>query len=166
MAPLVRRTWAPRGTTPILLQRGRSHCKVSAIAAIVVSPHARRVNLYFRFHSNTSIYARLVKAFLQQLSNQIPKRFIIVWDRLNTHRARIVAQWISSQKHVSQNFFPPYAPELNPVEYVWGNVKTNPMANLPETEIDDLAHSAYHFTRKLQFNQPALKSFLKHSSLF
>lgn len=166
MAPLVRRTWAPRGNTPVLLQRGRSHRKVSAIAAIVVSPHARRVYLFFRCHANTAINSYLVKAFLKQLSNQIPKRFIIVWDRLNTHRARIVAQWISSEKHVSQCYFPPYAPELNPVEYVWGNVKTNPMANLPSTEIDDLAHSVYHFTRKLQFNQLLLKSFLKHSSLF
>jgi transposase len=166
MSPLVRRTWAPAGKTPILLQRGRSHRKVSAIAAIVVSPNAQRVNLYFRLHINTSIYATLVKAFLRQLSNQIPDKFIIVWDRLNTHRARIVAQWISSKKHVSQNFFPPYVPELNPVEYVWGNVKTNPMANLPKTDVDDLAHSAYHFTRKLQFRQALLKSFLKHSSLF
>jgi hypothetical protein len=29
MAPLVRRTWAPRGQTPILLQRTRSRDKVS-----------------------------------------------------------------------------------------------------------------------------------------
>jgi len=166
MSPLVRRTWAPRGKTPILLQRGRSHRKVSAIAAIVVSPYARCANLYFRCHVTTSICSHLVIAFLKQLSVQIPKRFIIVWDRLNTHRAYIVNQWISSKKHVSQHFLPPYAPELNPVEYVWGNVKTNPMANLPRTEIDDLAYSAYHFTRKLQFNKPLLKSFLKHSSLF
>lgn len=166
MSPLVRRTWAPTGHTPIFLQRGRSHLKVSVIAAIVVSPYARRANLYFRCHINTSIYAHLVKAFLRQLSNQIPKRFIVVWDRLNTHRARIVAQWMSLKNGVSQNFFPPYAPELNPVEYVWGNVKNNPLANLPETDVDDLAHSAYHFTRKLQFKQSLLKSFLKHSSLF
>jgi hypothetical protein len=166
MSPLVRRTWAPTGRTPILLQRGRSHKKVSAIAAIVVSPHARKVNLYFRLHKNTSIYAHLVKAFLWQLSQQISERFIIVWDRLNTHRARIVIAWIASRKHVSQAFFPPYAPELNPVEYVWGNVKTNPMANLPETDVKDLAYTAYRFTRKLQCNQQVLKSFLKHSSLF
>lgn len=166
MSPLVRRTWAPTGKTPILLQRGRSHGKVSAIAAIVVSPRARRVQLYFRFHVNTSIYATLVNAFLWQLSHQISKRFIIVWDRLNTHRAKIVAQWISSKPSVSQEYFPPYAPELNPVEYVWGNVKNNPLANLPETDVDDLAYSAYRFTRKLQFKQSLLKSFLKHSSLF
>jgi transposase len=166
MSPLVRRTWAPTGKTPVLLQRGRSHKKVSAIAAIVVSPHARKANLYFRLHINTSIYAHLVTAFLRQLSSQISEKFIIVWDRLNTHRARKVSQWIVSRKHVSQVYFPPYAPELNPVEYVWGNVKTNPLANLPETDVEDLAYTAYRFTRKLQFNHTILKSFLKHSSLF
>lgn len=166
MAPLVRRTWAPKGKTPVLYQKGRSHRKVSAIAAMVVSPHARQVKLFFRFHCNTSIYAYLVNAFLYQLSNQISKRFIIVWDRLNTHRARCVARWIAKRKYVSQYYFPPYAPELNPVEYVWGNTKTNPLANLPKTDVDDLAFAAYQFTRKLQSKHSLLKSFLTCSSLF
>src|SRR3989442_37037 len=46
MAPLVRRTWAPRGQTPILLQRTRSHDKVSVTAVLTVSPRRRRVSLY------------------------------------------------------------------------------------------------------------------------
>ena len=38
MGPLRRRTWAPRGHTPQLLQRGRSRRKVSVIGALVISP--------------------------------------------------------------------------------------------------------------------------------
>jgi hypothetical protein len=45
MAPLVRRTWAPRGQTPILLRRTRSRDKVSMIATVTVSPRHRRVGL-------------------------------------------------------------------------------------------------------------------------
>jgi hypothetical protein len=33
MGPLVRRSWAPRGHTPVLLQRGRNRINVSVIAA-------------------------------------------------------------------------------------------------------------------------------------
>ena len=47
MAPLVRRTWAPRGHTPVLMQRGRSRRKVSVIGALVISPRRRRVRAYF-----------------------------------------------------------------------------------------------------------------------
>jgi hypothetical protein len=34
MAPYVRRSWAPKGATPVLYQCGRSHQKVSDQAAL------------------------------------------------------------------------------------------------------------------------------------
>jgi len=43
MAPLIRRTWAPRGQTPILVVNKRSHEKVSGIGALVVPPRRRRI---------------------------------------------------------------------------------------------------------------------------
>jgi hypothetical protein len=48
MSPLVRRSWAPRGVTPILCQRTRRREKVSAIAALCVAPTRGRIHLYFR----------------------------------------------------------------------------------------------------------------------
>ena len=47
MHPLVRRSWAPRGQTPILHQKTRSYSKVSAIAAVTVAPQNARVGLTF-----------------------------------------------------------------------------------------------------------------------
>ncbi|EQD76123.1 Transposase, partial [mine drainage metagenome] len=47
MAPLVRRTWAPRGVTPVLPQRGRSRRQVSVIAALSISPRRHRVRSSF-----------------------------------------------------------------------------------------------------------------------
>jgi transposase len=35
-------------------------------------------------------------------------------------------------------FPPPYAPELNAIEYAWGYLKTNPLANLWPHDTDDL----------------------------
>ena len=55
MAPLVRRTWAPRGMTPILAQRTRSRQKVSAIAALTLAPRRRRVGLYFSLYPDANI---------------------------------------------------------------------------------------------------------------
>ena len=48
MSPLVRRSWAPRGVTPILYQRTRRREKVSAIAALCVAPTRDLIHLYFR----------------------------------------------------------------------------------------------------------------------
>jgi transposase len=166
MAPLVRRTWAPRGQTPILLQRGRSHQKVSAIAALVVSPRRHHVRLFFRLHPHVAIKAPLIRDFLCQLSRHLSGRAIIIWDRLNTHRARVVTHYLVSKPRLAVEYFPPYAPELNPVEYVWGYLKTNPLANRPELDIDALLASTRHHTRCLQHKPRLLRSFLYSSSLF
>ena len=166
MAPLVRRTWAPRGHTPILLQRARAHQKVSAIAALVVSPRRHRVRLFFRLHPHVAIKAPLIRDFLCQLSRHLPGRAIIIWDRLNTHRARVVTRYLASKPRLALEYLPPYAPELNPVEYVWGYLKGNPLANRPELDIDALIASTRHHTRCLQHKPRLLRSFLYSSSLF
>jgi transposase len=46
--PLLRRTWARKGRTPILRRFGRHRDKVSVVAAISVAAGRRRVGLYFQ----------------------------------------------------------------------------------------------------------------------
>jgi len=54
-APYVRRTWAPKGSTPVLDQCGRSHQKVSAIAALCVPAERNSVRCHFRLHPGANI---------------------------------------------------------------------------------------------------------------
>jgi len=63
-------------------------------------------------------------------------------------------------------FLPAYAPELNPTEYVWCYMKTNPMANEARYELDDLSQSARRHGKMLQRRESLLRSFLKHTPLF
>jgi len=72
-----------------MLQRGWSHEKVSAIAALVVSPRRDNVRLFFRLHPDENIKTPLIDSFLRQMSRQLGKKsFLVVWDRLNAHRAK------------------------------------------------------------------------------
>jgi transposase len=166
MAPLVRRSWSPRGQTPILYQRTRSYQKVSMLATLCVAPARNRVSLYFRLHPNENIRAPLVADFLRQLRTQLAAPVILIWDRLPSHRARCVQNWLQQQTGLDAEFLPPYAPELNPVEYLWSYLKTNPLANLAVTELDPLTRPARRHTRRIQYNQQLLRSFLAHSPLF
>lgn len=166
MAPLVRRTWAPRGTTPIMLQRGRSHEKVSAIAALVVSPGRDNVRLFFRLHPDINIKTPLILSFLRQLSRHLGKKpFLVVWDRLNVHRAKATTAFLKTNAAGSA-LLPPYAPELNPVEYLWSYLKVNPMANDPHMDTGSIAGAARRHGKALQRREELLHSFLKHSPLF
>ncbi len=166
LGPLVRRTWSPRGRTPVLYQRGRHHKKVSAIAALAVSPERDRVRLYFRLHSNADIQAAHVICFLRNLDRELHDPWILIWDRLNAHRANLTTRWVAATRSLRTVFLPPYAPELNPVEYVWQYLKMNPLANLALAETEQLARVTYGYACSLQRKQALLRSFIRPSPLF
>ena len=165
MAPLVRRGWAPRGKTPIVRQRTRPHRKVSVIGALCVAPERDRVRLHFRLHRDANVNARRTAAFLAQLDRQLGAPFVVVWDNLQAHRAIVVRDFLATHPHVRRVFLPPYAPELNPIEYLWGHLKTNPLANLAMPDVDELADVARSHARSLQHRSDLLKSFVRHSPL-
>ena len=60
MAPLVRRTWNPRGETPSLRHCGGKRRKVSAIGALCVAPDRSDVRLCFRLHPNANVNSERV----------------------------------------------------------------------------------------------------------
>lgn len=164
MAPLVRRSWAPRGQTPILYQRTRSHRKVSVIAALCITPKRDRIHLYFRLHSDANINALRVSDFLTTLKSQLKRRMVLVWDRFLPHRAKAV-QSVILKRHIHSYFLPPYAPELNPVEHVWGYLKINSMANLTAVDVEALKETTRSHGRSIQRKQNLLRSFVKHAPL-
>lgn len=166
MAPLVRRSWAPCGKTPVLTQRTRSHRKVSAIAALCVSPQRDRLALYFRLHPDRNIQCPQVLEFLKLLLCQLGGPLIVIWDRLQAHRAKLVQSFVAQTRPLRAVFLPPYAPELNPVEYLWAHLKMNPLANFGPMEVESLAVATRRSTRVVQHDQDLLRSFLKHSPLF
>jgi hypothetical protein len=165
MAPLVRRTWAPRGQTPILLQRTRSRDKVSVTAVLTVSPRRRRVGLYAALLVNANVNAERLVEFLRALARHLRGPLVLVWDRLNVHRARLVRDFLRRHPRVHTEFLPPYAPELNPVEGVWGYLKRNPLANHAADNAGDLARTALGHTRHVARRPALLRSFIRASGL-
>ncbi len=167
MAPLVRRTWAPQGCTPLLLQRTQSHKKVSAIAALCVSPKRNLVRLYFRLHPDINANGELVLQFLKHLTKQLKfSPFFLIWDHFLAHRAKKVQSYIENSKALCAEYLPPYAPELNPVEKVWGYLKMNPLANDALVDIRNLANATRRHGKSIQHRNILLRSFLKHTPLF
>ena len=166
MAPNVRRSWAPRGQTPILRQRTRSHKKVSVISVLCVNPERDEVQLFFRLHPDANINTSMVIKFLRYLSRELKDPIVMIWDRLQTHRSKEMSLFLAEATNIHTELLPPYAPELNPVEYVWGYLKNNPLANFAAYEVDALADFTRHNGRSIQNRRSLLRSFIKHSPLF
>lgn len=166
LAPLVRRSWAPRGLTPIFYQRGRSREKVSIIAALSISPRRRKVGLYFSLQPDANVTTSWLIGFLQQLHRQLRHPIILIWDRLPGHRARSVQDFLNDRSYIQAELLPSYAPELNPVEILWAYLKQNRLANLAPHNSETLARIAARKTRRLSRRQDLLRSFLRATPLF
>jgi transposase len=165
MAPLVRRTWAPRGCTPIFKQKTRAHDKVTIVGALSVSPARHRVGLYFSLRCDENLNRAWLLDFLKDLKRHIRGRIILVWDRLAVHRAVSVRDFIVKSRRIGAELLPPYAPELNPVEGLWSHLKLNPLANwAPETS-GELFLEAIAQVEKVQRRQDLLRSFIRRTPL-
>jgi len=136
------------------------------MAALCVSPQRDQVRLYFRLYPGGNIDSPRVIAFLKDLDRELETNWCLLWDRLNAHRAKTTTTWLATTPQLRSFFFPSYAPELNPVEYLWSWSKMNPLANRAIHEVDQLAAVARNSTRSLQQREDLLRSFIQHSPLF
>ncbi|MDH3486401.1 MAG: IS630 family transposase [Myxococcales bacterium] len=164
-SPLVRRSWAPRGSTPVLVQRLNSRQKASAVGALAISPRQRKVRLLISYRLHQNFNTEWAVGFLRDLRRHLGSRLILVWDNLNVHRSLRVRALIDGWRHARLEFLPPYAPELNPLEYVWGYLKLNPLANLAPDQIDELVPVLDDSIARLQTQQQLLRSFIRASPL-
>jgi DDE superfamily endonuclease len=136
--PLVRRTWAERGRTPVLDGWGRHRDKVSAIGAMTVSPVARRLGFYFATHPQEFFNAERVVEFLRNLLRHLRGKVIVVWDGGSNHKGPLVRAFLRRNRRVRLERLPAYAPDLNPVEAVWAWLKHGRLANFVPADVDDL----------------------------
>lgn len=162
LIPSVRRTWAPRGKTPLTVHRF-SHARISAISAISVSPVRKRLSLYYRL-SSENIRTPDVESFLRQLLRQIPGHLIVVWDNSVTHRGKLVRELEQKRERLHIEYLPAYAPELNPDEGVWSQLK----GLLANGRPDDVAELEDHLLCRLadiRSSQSKLRACIHKSEL-
>src|SRR5437867_4429445 len=134
--PVVRRTWAPRGHPPVLTHTGANWTRLSIAAALAFRWDGRRQRCYFQTRPGSYNDLALI-AFLRALKRHFPGRHIIlVWDGLGGHTSRVMRRYLGrARTWLTVERLPGYAPELNPVEQIWGNIKGRELANLCPADI-------------------------------
>jgi len=165
LTPLVRRTLAPRGITPILPVANRRD-RISAISAITLSPRRYLPGLYFELlPDNTNATAAHVVAFLKELQKSLP-RFTVLWDQGKIHgRSRLVKAFLADHPEVVAEDFPPYAPQENPDELVWGHTKYGKLANFAPADAGELRERVFAELQWLKNHPYFLYSFIDHTRL-
>ena len=140
MAPLVRRSLAPAGQTPVLKQRASHRDRVSLTAALSISPVRQRLGLRFRTFERTYINNERAADFLRSLLRDLRGRVMVIWDRGNMHRGDPIRALLARFPRLELYWLPPYAPELNPVEHLWNHLKYGRFPNYapPDTNVLNL----------------------------
>jgi transposase len=162
LIPNVRRTWAPRGQTPIVKHRYR-HDRISAISAVTVSFKRQHVGLYLHFHRD-NISQVEVAVFLRYLLQQIRGHIVVLWDGGSIHNGEHIREFLRRHPRLHVESFPPYTPELNPDERVWNHCKSA-LANGRPDNVDELLGVLTRVTRKARTRPSLLRSFVTGSDL-
>jgi transposase len=166
MSPVVRRTYAPRGRTPILEAYYRKG-KVSSISAVTVSPERRRCGLSFRLlPDNTNAKGKDTVSFLAGLRRRLQGPMTILWDRSNIHqRSALVKKYLAKHPEIVTEEFPGYAPDANPDEGVWGWTKYHQLANFAPEDLKELRSGLENELSGLSRRGDLLASFIRHAKI-
>jgi transposase len=132
------RTYSPAGLRPIAPE-WQTHDHLSVMGA--VTP-AGQVYTLVRQRPLTGLDTI---AFLEHLGREIGGPALVVWDRSPIHRRAEVGAFVAAvgADGLAVEFLPAYAPDLNPVEWVWGHLKRVEMRNLVCLDLEGL-HEEFH----------------------
>jgi transposase len=165
MTPTTRRTFAPRGSTPVN-KIFDPHGRVSVSGAIVISPKRTRVNLYYyMLADNVNFRGSSVVDFLKHLRSQVHGPITIIWDQIIIHSSDVVLEYLQTVPDIVTEPFPPYAPELNPVDRAWFYLKYNRFPNYAPPTIAKLRRTVESEIGRLQEHPNLLRSFIRQSEV-
>jgi hypothetical protein len=165
LIPPVRRTWSPRGHTPILRHRF-GWKKASMAAALGYRPDASAARLCFHLQQPSYNTDSLIAVLDQLASFYAGQQVVLIWDGLSAHWSHKMRAYLDSQRDwLCAERLPAYAPELNAVEYLWANLKDLELANLPTTTLAEVADATEHGIQRVCDSDSLVVGFLAHTGL-
>lgn len=163
--PPVRRTWAPKGQTPVLIH-AFNWKKMSICAALGFRWDGRRSRLFFQTRDGSYNTPSLIQ-FLKDLKRELRgRKAVLVWDGLPAHKSAEMKAYLQQQGDwLVVERLPGYAPDLNPVETLWGNIKGQELANRCASDLKEVHQAVRKGMKRVRRSRRLPHSFLKHAGL-
>lgn len=160
LLPGVVRTYAPKGLTPIVKEwQTRDHLSVMA----GLTPQGKIYSLV----RQESLNGLHTVVFLTHLGCVAGQRLLLIWDGSPIHRRTEVKEFLAegATRRIHVEALPPYAPDLNPVEWMWNHLKEVEMRNLACLDLEQL-HMELHLALGRTRQRPGLlRSFFAGAGL-
>lgn len=166
MAPLVRRSWAPAGRPPVLLQKGRHREKVSVAAALWLDPRRGRLRLFTRTAVNGYFNNERVARFVEALAGEAGGPLVVVWDGGTMHKGDPIRELVAGCDHrLVLEQLPAYGSELMPVEQLWTWLKYDRLPNFAPRDASHLDGAVRTELTAIECDQVRLQNFVHASRL-
>ena len=92
---------------------------------------------------------------------------LIIWDGARPHRSQLVREYVdSTEGDIVIERLPAYAPELNPVEYLWAWLKRHALANFGPDTLDQLHQGARSKLKSAQRRSSIIAACWSEANLF
>jgi len=135
-------------------------------AALAYRWDGARSRLYFQTREGTYNEHSLIE-FVRGLRQHFRgEQVILLWDGLPSHRSRLMTEYRAGQRHwLEVRRMPAYAPELNPDEALWANLKGRELANRCDRAVRTLAFVARLGVDRVRSDRSLPFSFLRRAGL-
>jgi transposase len=153
------RGYAPRGQTPIVKTQAKRF-RTNLISAV-----NNQGKLRFMIYQET-MTAKVLIRFMKRLIKDAGRKVFLILDNLRVHHANIVKAWLEKNKDLIEVYYlPAYTPEMNPDEYLNGDLKQGIRASSPARTQKQLEKKILKHMRKLQALPKRVKSYFLHPAI-
>ncbi len=124
-------TWAPCGQTPVVRTSLNHHKRLNLFGAILVPYRKKCLRLATRSYAVTLSGIQVVE-FLKQILRSVSGEIVLLWDNHPIHLRKLVYEFIKQEPRLHVEWFPICAPELNPAEFIWTQLKEHTASTAPQ----------------------------------
>ena len=153
------RTWGAKGKTPEVRTSGQRQ-QVNAISAV-----NELGALWFEVYTgkpNAQAFVDFLERFLRYRRRPV----YLVVDGHPSHKAKLVAKFVAAcEGRLELHFLPPYAPDLNPDEFVWGHLRRHGTSKTPLRQNESLRVRVEQDLAHIQANKHIVRSFFQAPSV-
>lgn len=154
--PPLGRTYGLKGEKAVVKTSGQRQ-NINAISAVNAK------GAFWAMTYDGKLNAESFALFLGNFMKRRRRPVFLIVDGHPAHRAKIVQKYIASLKgRLELHFLPPYAPDLNPDEFVWNHMKKNGVSKKPLKRNESLRRRVEQDLCDLHAN-PALIRSLFHA---
>jgi transposase len=155
----LQRTWGEKGKTPIIKTSGQRQ-SINAISAL-----SNKGGFWYHVYTGKFNADKCVDCFKRFIRNR-KSRVILIMDGHPVHKSKKVMKYIESlEGKIEIVLLPPYAPDLNPDELVWNQMRNIGTSKKPLKKGESLMNRAIVDLESIKRNKKLIKSFFHEATV-